>query len=303
MSRFKPGHLRRAIGFSKFARRNKVALATVAIVAISLVVGTIVSVWEAARARHAEALAEIRLKNETEARRQATAISDILQQMLQSADPYTAKGGEYTVRQMLDDFSAELGDKLKDQPATEAAIRAIIGQTYRQLGMTDKAESHLKAALDLRRQAFGTDHELVAQSLIDYAWFLRAWAKQPRRKNPPARLSPFGRSSATCDPTLMLANLHLLQNIAASQHRYDEAEQFAQQALEIAHAQPKPALRRGQHFANARRHRPHARRFRQGRATGPRSAGTAPQTAGRRPFGDGSGLGRIGKRLVPPEEI
>ena len=200
MSRFRPAHRQRATGFSKFARRNKVALVTVAIVAVSLVLGTIVSVWEATLARRAEALAEIRLKNEAEARQQATAISDILQQMLQSADPYDAKGGEYTVRQMLDDFSARLGDQLKDQPATEAAIHAIIGQTYRQLGMTDKAEPHLKAALDLRRQAFGTDHELVAQSLIDYAWFLRAWAKQPTRKNPLEKPSPFGRSSAPATP-------------------------------------------------------------------------------------------------------
>jgi tetratricopeptide (TPR) repeat protein len=39
---------------------------------------------------------------------------------------------------------------------------------------------------------------------------------------------------------MMLANLHLLQNIAADRRRYDESEQFAQQALEIAHAQPNP---------------------------------------------------------------
>ena len=226
--------------FRKFARRNKVALITAAIVAVSLLLGTIVSIWQATLARRAEALAETRLKNETEARQQASAISDTLQQMLQSADPYEAKGADYTVRQMLDDFSAGLGDKLKDQPATEAAIHAIIGETYRQLGLTDKAEPHLKAALDLRRQAFGSDHELVAHSLIDYAWFLRARGDSVGAEKFAREALAIQQKLGARDPTLMLANLHLLQVTVAAQRRYDEAEEFAQQALAIARAQPNP---------------------------------------------------------------
>src|SRR5262249_35447269 len=153
---------------------------------------------------------------------------------------YTSKGGGYTVLQMLDDFSARLDDQLKDQPATEAAIRAIIGETYRQLGMTDKAESHLKAALELRRQVFGTDHELVAQSLVDYAWFLRAMGKAAEAEKAATEALAIRQKLGASDPALMLANLHLLQNIAAGQHRYDEAEEFAHQALAIARAQPNP---------------------------------------------------------------
>ena len=226
--------------FRKFARRNKVALVTAAIVAVSLLLGTIVSIWQATLARRAEALAETRLKNEMEARQQASAISDTLQQMLQSADPYEGKSADYTVRQMLDDFSAGLGDKLKDQPATEAAIHAIIGQTYRQFGLTDKAEPHLKAALDLRRKAFGTDHELVAHSLMDYAWFFRARGDMSSAEKLAREALAIQQKLGDRDPTLMLANLHLLQVIAAAQRRYDEAEEFAQQALAIARAQPNP---------------------------------------------------------------
>ena len=44
--------------FSKFARRNKAALLTVGLVAMALVVGTIVSTWQAIRATRAERLAE-----------------------------------------------------------------------------------------------------------------------------------------------------------------------------------------------------------------------------------------------------
>jgi tetratricopeptide (TPR) repeat protein len=226
--------------FRKFARRNKMALATVAIVAISLMSGTIISVWQAANARRAEALADSRLKNEAEARQEASAISAILQQMLQSAGPYQAHGGDYSVRQMLDDFSARLGDQLQDQPATRAAIHAIIGQTYLELGAADKAESHLKTALDLRRQTFGAEHELVALSLVDYAWYLRKVGRTADAEKPAREALDIRQKLGNCDPALMVANLHLLQNIAASRHLYDEAEAFAQQALEIARAQPQP---------------------------------------------------------------
>jgi tetratricopeptide (TPR) repeat protein len=160
--------------------------------------------------------------------------------MLQSADPYVAKGADYRVRQMLDDFSAGLGDKLKDQPATEAAIRAIIGQTYRQLDLTDKAEPHLKRALDLRREVFGSDHELVAHSLLDYAWFYQMRGDAVGAEKLAQQALAIQQKLAARNPNLMLANLHLLQMSAAAQRRYDDAEKFAQQALAIARAQPKP---------------------------------------------------------------
>jgi len=56
----------------------------------------------------------------------ATAINNLLEQMLQSASPYAAKGTEYSVRQMLVDFSAGLEDQLRDQPEVEAAIRRAL---------------------------------------------------------------------------------------------------------------------------------------------------------------------------------
>jgi WD40 repeat protein/serine/threonine protein kinase/tetratricopeptide (TPR) repeat protein len=54
--------------FGKFARRNKVVLLTAALIALSMVVGTVASMWQMIRATQAEALAETRLKGETAAR-------------------------------------------------------------------------------------------------------------------------------------------------------------------------------------------------------------------------------------------
>jgi eukaryotic-like serine/threonine-protein kinase len=223
--------------FRKFARRNRVPLVTIGLVVVSLLVGTIVSMWQATLARRAAVLAEKRLQNEAEARQQAAAISETLQQMLQSADPYEGKGAEYTVRQMLDDFSAGLGDRLRDQPATEASIRAMIGETYRQLDLIDKAEPHLKAALELRRAAFGDEHESVAHSLIDYAWLCRARGDSIAAEKFAREALDIQQKLGAPDKTLMLANFQLLQVALSAQRRYDEAEKIGEQALAIARAQ------------------------------------------------------------------
>jgi serine/threonine protein kinase/Flp pilus assembly protein TadD len=55
----------------KYARRNKVALLTIGLVALALIIGTLVSTAQAIRARLAEELAETRLSAETEARQVA----------------------------------------------------------------------------------------------------------------------------------------------------------------------------------------------------------------------------------------
>jgi eukaryotic-like serine/threonine-protein kinase len=59
--------------FRKFARRNKPALATGAVVLAALVGGTVVSTWQAIRATHAEQSATRSLQAETDAHRQAAA--------------------------------------------------------------------------------------------------------------------------------------------------------------------------------------------------------------------------------------
>jgi hypothetical protein len=60
-----------AYRFRKFSRRNRVALATMALVASSLVLGTVASTWQAIRATRAESLAGVRLVAETLARTEA----------------------------------------------------------------------------------------------------------------------------------------------------------------------------------------------------------------------------------------
>src|SRR5438477_7397640 len=84
--------------FQKLARRNKLAFAAAGAVVAALIIGLAASTWEYLKERTA------RQRAVAEAAK-ATATSDLLQQLLSSADPDGPRGSDYTVRQLLDDFS------------------------------------------------------------------------------------------------------------------------------------------------------------------------------------------------------
>jgi tetratricopeptide (TPR) repeat protein len=144
--------------FRKFARRNKVALSF-----MMLFLGGILYL----------AYSNIALKRERDAKTtalaDANAVSYLLQEMLSSSYPDDVKDAQYTVRELLDEFSAKMSDHLAGRPEVEAAIRSVIGKAYWRLRVLDKAEMNLKRALELRRQAFGDSDMRVAQSLYEYA--------------------------------------------------------------------------------------------------------------------------------------
>src|SRR5262249_43216308 len=71
--------------FRKLARRNKAALVTAALVGVALVVGILVSSWQAVRATRAEALAEDRRQQAEEERQLARQAEQQARQAFQDA--------------------------------------------------------------------------------------------------------------------------------------------------------------------------------------------------------------------------
>jgi tetratricopeptide (TPR) repeat protein len=112
--------------FRKFARRNKTLLASGGAIAATLIVGLWLSTWMYLRAA-------------TE-RARAKAVSDVLHEIFVSPNYDLVKGSQNSVRELLDDFSAGLGDQLAGEPEVEAAIRSVIGKSHWRLGVYGHAE-------------------------------------------------------------------------------------------------------------------------------------------------------------------
>jgi serine/threonine protein kinase/tetratricopeptide (TPR) repeat protein len=148
--------------FCKFARRNRVALTTVALVAAALIVGTALSLWQAVRARQAEDRAEGQLEKTKE-------------------ESQRAGGNLRLALQALDDLHNDLARSgLVEQPHLEALRRKYLERAlafYQEFGRknsadpavaleTAKAYSRLASILDVlgsRAEAEKAFHQALAR--------------------------------------------------------------------------------------------------------------------------------------------
>ncbi len=151
--------------FRKFARRNRMLVAMVAAVAGMLVLAVLGTTWGMVQASRARASAERDAES-------ARAINEFLRDMLTLAAPQRSQGRPVTIREAVDRAGENLGKTLAGKGEVEAGVRATLGVTYRALGMTDAAEPHLRAALDIHRRELGSDHPDTLASQVELGLLL-----------------------------------------------------------------------------------------------------------------------------------
>jgi serine/threonine protein kinase/tetratricopeptide (TPR) repeat protein len=110
--------------FQKLVHRNKLAFAAVAGIIFALLLGMVVSVWQATLAK--QRLAE------------SEAISKFLTEVFQSPDP-ERDGRTITVAEALGTAAKKLETGLANQPARRAKLQATLGWTYHTLGLYPEA--------------------------------------------------------------------------------------------------------------------------------------------------------------------
>jgi serine/threonine protein kinase len=217
-----------AYRLKKYIRRNKVGALAGSAVVIALVVGLALAMTGFVQARR-----EARISAAEAAK--ATAISDLLQTALQSANPDQAKGSDYTVRQLLDDFSGGLANQLLGQPEVEAQLRDTIGNAYRRLGLYDLAAPQYQAALALRRRIGGTDTAEYAEILLDYAQNLGEQQRTADAERTAREAIHIYRRAGVSGRPLVKA-LWILQLKLAYRAEFAEEEAVVKEALAIAEA-------------------------------------------------------------------
>ncbi len=241
--------------FRKFVRRNKPAIATMTVVAATLLMGAGVATWQAVRATNerdrailAEATAEKQAqradqeasKAAKEANKalaeadKANAVVVLLRDMLSVTDPARAKGRDYTVRELIDEFSASLDNKLQGQPEVEMTLRQIIGKAYRELGHSEKAEPHLERSLQLHQDVFGEEHVKYADAVLELALntWRTPWSDRYQVEKIYRRALEVYHKCGEYDRELD-ARFWLVLNYA-SQSRLTEAELLAEESLRLA---------------------------------------------------------------------
>ena len=139
----------------KFARRNRVPLATavVMLVIIAMLSGLFVDRVIAERDA-AEA-----------ARARAEEMSAFLQELLGGADRFASAGEAVTVRDILDSGAERVRTELADQPIEQARMMQTIADTYHALSLYEPALELTEQAYDIRLRELGPDHVETLQSM------------------------------------------------------------------------------------------------------------------------------------------
>ncbi len=130
---------------NRFVRRNRAAILSAAIVAVSLLTGTVLSLWQAGIAREQRDRA---IKNE-----QVTAATkNFLLDMFMAAHPSKSKGDTLTVFEFLD-MGYEQSATYDASPEIKLEMLTTFGKLYRSLGDYKKSGTVLDSALAYARRA------------------------------------------------------------------------------------------------------------------------------------------------------
>ena len=228
---------------ARWSRRHKAAVWATALLLVMASAGLLISnIAIATQRNRAESALERSKANESRAMREAAkakAVSDVLQELLSSANPDQLKGNAYTVRQLLDNVSETLLRQLDDQPEVKATLSSIVGTSYRRLGAPKKAAPHLITALEFWRANNDENPLAYAKCLEDLAWNEAAQGRYPGAESY-ARESVLIRQQSNRKDVAMLHALWCLQHSLIYQAKYTEADTIAEEALKLAESFAKP---------------------------------------------------------------
>ncbi len=214
----------------KFARRNRIAVVAASLVLVSLLSGfggtfRALQIADGERRRAEQHLQELE------------EVVNFNVGMFELADPGEARGNSITVREVLDRATDRVPKELGNRPAVAARLLSTLGLVHQALGLYAPAGRLLENALELRREAFGSDSAEVARGLFELAGVRRderrfdealELAQQTLERNRDLYGEPHVETAAA---------RHGLAKVHFSRGDWQEAEDLFRRALEVRREQ------------------------------------------------------------------
>jgi serine/threonine protein kinase len=240
----------------KFAQRHKAAVATATAIAAALLLGTVISSWqairasreaqratrEALRARLAEQEAIGQKQRADEQAVMARAVHDFLQLDLlgQSDVALEARGdaenpavAQFPFPLIIERAAQNIeGGKFAGQPLSEAAVRLTLGNLFRLTGQFSQSQAHLERSVELFAATLGDAGPETLNSKRELAGLYQSQGKHERAeaifcevlKGSTDKLGPTHRSTLTAKNNLAL--------FYHDRQKYDQAEPLYREALQ-----------------------------------------------------------------------
>jgi serine/threonine protein kinase/tetratricopeptide (TPR) repeat protein len=214
-----------AYTLGKFVRRNRVVVAAACLVLAAVLAGLAAASVGFLRARQERDLAE-------KARSESEAVTDFLAGMLAAADP-SELGKDVTVRQVLDQADAPLGERFAEQPLIEARLRGTIGETYVALGLYTEAEPHLRRAFEIQNELQPGEQPERLKAIHNLALLYRNQGRFDESEPLSVEALEGARRALGEQHPQTLAAMHSLASLYVEQGRQEEAEALYLQTLAL----------------------------------------------------------------------
>jgi eukaryotic-like serine/threonine-protein kinase len=105
-------------------------------------------------------------------RDRANRITSFMTGMFKVSDPSQARGNQVTAREILDKASSQIDTGLASDPYLQSQMMMIMGLTYENLGIYDRAESLYRNAAAIRQGQLGLDNDDTLKSQAAVGWVL-----------------------------------------------------------------------------------------------------------------------------------
>ena len=98
--------------------------------------------------------------------RKAERVAELLAELFEGANPFSAEVGTRDLKSVLDRAEARIRDQLADEPEIRAELLEVIGRAYGGLGLFSQSAVLHEEALEIRRALFGPEDLRVAESSL-----------------------------------------------------------------------------------------------------------------------------------------
>ena len=144
----------------KYVARNRIPVLAAGVALTGLVAGLVVSLLALSAARASERAARLEA-------RKASVVSEFLSNILSGADPELEGREDVQVREVLDRATLRIDSGEVTDGEPEAAVRGMLGRSYRGLGLYTEARAHLERAYVLHQEQHDGPHPDLALGLRD----------------------------------------------------------------------------------------------------------------------------------------
>ena len=148
---------------TRLVTRHRAGFAAASLIAVALIAGTSVAIWQAREARR-------------EAQRASAVQAFVLDlfraNSVEQADPVRAR--QATARELLDRGVARIAQSLGDQPQARLGLLETLASLYAELGLFAEASELGSQRVDLARRIYGENDLRVAQAIGDQVVWLNA---------------------------------------------------------------------------------------------------------------------------------